>query len=220
MGKQNLDVSTAALALCLVDDAVQQGLLRDDTTALGCACCFLLAAKFNEMLTPQAVKSIRDVCAQLSHLRTPSCLCHHCCCALPQRLAKELKVSASDITSHEFLFAIPPTTTLTLWTLCITAHSHNQVLQQAAVLAVPRTLRARRVPRPCPAQAACTRPSAHRAVPHARPAAALTPHPCHIRLVFPSPPHHPSPPPPFHTHLHTQRHQTSTKTTRGEGRTE
>jgi len=76
----HLDVWTCALAFCFIDDVLKRGIVRKETLSLACACCYLLAAKFNEMLTPTAVKSLRD------------------------NLTKDLKLSSSSIFEHEFFF--------------------------------------------------------------------------------------------------------------------
>ena len=82
---QGFDVWSVALAFCLIDDVLrkvcysffisvytyvcfisfylEQGFVRKDTLAVCCGCCYLLAVKFNEMMTPASVKSLRDVCS-------------------------------------------------------------------------------------------------------------------------------------------------------------
>jgi len=77
---KNFDLWTVALAFCLIEDTLRRGLVMKETLRICCGCCYLLAAKFNEMLTPASVRNLRE------------------------NIAKILKIDAVNIMEKEFFY--------------------------------------------------------------------------------------------------------------------
>lgn len=55
-----LDLSTLALALCALDSLLRAERVDKRVFKVVCTCCLYLAAKFNEMLVPAAVRALRE----------------------------------------------------------------------------------------------------------------------------------------------------------------